>query len=144
MAFRLGTTLKNAFINEIINTLAGTTGINGTAKAIIYSGAMPDNPETEPTGTSGTAICSIINIGWAECTAGTSDLAAAVTGTVGVSGTAGWVRFETINDNGTFRIDGDVGTGATNALVLEFMPCTSGVVLTLGTAYLGAGTGAES
>jgi len=130
MALRLSTDLKNYIVNQgIIKQLAGTMGTGGTSSLKIYTGSQPASADD---GTSGTLLCTIINIGWGGtngtvgATSGTAAFASAggYTGTAVTSGTAGWARLETVGTGftgsaATHRIDGDVGTGGTCAFVVN-------------------------
>lgn len=116
MALRFSTSTKNGIVNAVITGLAGTTGTAGTGFLSLYSGTQPT---TGDTGTNGTLLATIINISWALCTGGTSALTNTFTGTSSTSGTIGWGRFEAISASGTFRMDGNVGTGATNVFVVN-------------------------
>ena len=121
--------------------MAGTTGTAGTAKCKFYSGSQPANADA---GTSGTLLCTITGIGWTAATSGTSPTAgtsafantSGYTGTALETGTAGWARMETITANGTFGIDGDVGTGATCVFVINSPSFTSGGIVSLLSAPL--------
>lgn len=114
MAFRLSTDLKNVLVNTMITTMAGTYGTAGTASLTIYTGTQPASADSDGTGST---IAVIENIGWSDdnpTTSGTAALADSYVGTSGEAGTAGWARLECINDAGTCRIDGDVGTSIAN------------------------------
>ena len=146
MALKLSTDFKNYILSRgIVATIAGTTGTGGTAVIKIYSGAQPANADTAPSGTSGTMLCEIINIGWAKTTMGATSGTASLGTSVGYSGTAaetgvaGWARFETVGSGfsgsaATFRMDGDVGTGATCAFVINSTELTNGGAVSLLTA----------
>ena len=116
MALSINSALKNSIVNSIITALAGTTGTAGTAQLRIYSGNQPANADA---GTSGTLLCTIPNVGWNPCTAGTSTLTAVAYGTAAVTGTAGWARFERIGTAGTFRLDGQIGVDSTNVFSIN-------------------------
>jgi hypothetical protein len=146
MALRLSTDLKNYVINQgIIKTMSGTIGTGGTAVLNIYTGTQPSSADSEPSGTSGTLLCQIINIGWGGsngtrgATSGTvshgSD-AAGYTGTAVATGTAGWARLETFGTNahgsaGNFRIDGNVGVASTCSFVIDSVSITNAGSVTL-------------
>jgi hypothetical protein len=148
MALKIGTDLKNYIINQAIaKQLAGTMGTGGSAVLRIYNGTQPTNADAA---TAGTMLCEIINIGWGGTgnagtiggTGGTvshSSGAAGYSGTAANTGTATWGRFETFGTGftgsaATFRIDGDVGTGATCSFVINVAAITSGGTVTLLTA----------
>jgi hypothetical protein len=130
MALRLSTDLKNYIINQaIIKQMAGTAGTGGTCVLKMYSGSQPTSADD---GTSGTLLATIIALGWGGsngtigATSGTAAFCAAggYTGTAATSGTIGWARLETIGTGftgsaATHRIDGDVGTSATSAFVVN-------------------------
>jgi hypothetical protein len=138
MALKLGLDLKNYIINQgIVKMMAGTMGTGGTASIKIYTGFQPASPEIEPTGTAGTLLCTIINIGWGGSngtigsTAGTVAFGTAggYMGTSVISGTAGWARMQTVGlgftgSAATFRIDGDIGTAATCTFVINAIAIT--------------------
>lgn len=133
MAFAMNDALKNAVVLNVITLMAGTSGIAGTASLTIRAGSQPS---AESAGTGGT-LCVISNIGWAAATSGTAALAGtAYVGTAGSTGSAGWARLECINDSGTCRIDGDVGTAATNAFTINVNSITSGGEVTLTAATI--------
>lgn len=136
MAFRISTDLKNNIVNEIINTVAGTAGTAGTASIIFYTGSQPTVADDAATGT---VLGTISDVTWDECTGGTSALTAILYGTMGTSGTAGWARAETKSADGTYRMDGDVGTGGAVFLINSPVFSTSGAVVALLTApiYMG-------
>lgn len=139
MALKIGTILKNAIVNQVILSLAGTTGVAGTAKVYLYTGTQPTDADTAPTGTSATLLGTISDISWALCTGGTSALTGVFTGSAGVAGTVGWARFESIMDAGTFVMDGNVGTGATNVLVINspsFTTAGAPVAILTGPLYI--------
>lgn len=149
MALRLSSDLKNFIINKAIaEAVCGTVGTGGTAVLKIYTGSQPASAEDAPSGTSGTLLCKIINLGWgthadttAGCNNGTAALATSVgyTGTAEATGTAGWARLLTYGTGytgsaGTFTIDGDVGTAATCVFVINSVSIISGGYVTLLTA----------
>ena len=116
MAFRLNLTMKNSIVNDAIEVIAGTTGTAGTAVMKIYTGSQP---ATADDATSGDLLVTLSSISWDLCTGGTSALTSTVEGTNSATGTAGWARLETIGASGTFRLDGDVGTGGTCVFVIN-------------------------
>lgn len=136
MAIKLSTDLKNYIINQgIVHKMAGTMGTGGTTSIKIYTGSQPSSADSA---TSGTLLCEIIGIGWGGsngtigATSGTIAFGTSVgyTGTAATTGTAGWARMETIGTGytgsaATFRIDGDVGTGATCAFVINSTAVTA-------------------
>lgn len=129
MAFRMSTGLKNALCLEVLTLMAGTSGTAGTASLTIMAGTQAAS--ADDAGTGGT-LCVITGIGWNTATSGTSALAGmAYTGTAGTSGTAVWARLECINDSGTCRIDGDVGTAAGNVFTINVNSFSSGGLITL-------------
>ena len=148
-ALRLSTDLKNYIINQgIVKQMAGTMGTGGTASITIYTGTQPTNADTAPTGTSGTVLCTMINMGWGGTTgdqstvgstAGTTGFAAAAGGYFGTAvytGTAGWARLVTVGTGftgsaATFRIDGNVGTAATCEFVINSVSITNLGAVTL-------------
>lgn len=131
MAFRMSNDLKNVLCNSgVVNQLAGTDGTDGTASLNIYNGTQPASGDD---GTAGTLLCTISNIGWTAATAGTASFAntAGYTGTASATGTAGWGRMETVNENGTCRVDGDIGTSGANVFTINNASLTEGGVVTL-------------
>lgn len=129
MAFRMSTGLKNALCLEVLTLMAGTSGTAGTASLTIMAGTQAAS--ADDAGTGGT-LCVITGIGWNAATSGTSPLAGtSYTGTAGTSGTAVWARLECINDSGTCRIDGDVGTAAGNVFTINVNSFSSGGLITL-------------
>lgn len=133
MAFAMNDALKNAVVLNVITLMAGTSGTAGTASLTIRAGTQPS---AESAGTGGT-LCVISGIGWAAATSGTSVLAGtAYVGTAGSTGVAGWARLECVNTSGTCRIDGDVGTAATNAFTINVNSITNGGEVTLTAATI--------
>lgn len=128
MAFRMSLDLKNALCLEVLTLMAGTSGTDGTASLTIMAGTQAAS--ADDAGTGGT-LCVITGIGWNTTTTGTSGLAGIYTGTAGTSGTATWARMECINDSGTCRIDGDVGTAAGNVFTINVNSFSSGGLITL-------------
>jgi hypothetical protein len=130
MALRLSTDLKNYIVNQgVAKQIAGTMGTGGTAVLKLYTGSQP---ATADAGTTGTIFAPFIGIGWGGtngtigATSGTLAFgtAAGYTGTAETSGTIGWGRIETVGTGytgsaATHRIDGDVGTAATCAFVVN-------------------------
>jgi len=134
MALSVSLPTKNAIINQIINDLAGTYGTAGTAELKMYTGSQPANADAAP---SGTLLCTISPVSWAQCTGGTSAISETVNGTAVTSGTTGWARFERIGAAGTYRLDGDTGTGAASVFVVNNdIFSTAGAVVSLLTAQL--------
>lgn len=148
MALKFSTDLKNYIVNQgIAKQMAGTMGTGGTAAIGIYNGTQPVNADA---GTSGTMLCEIIAMGWGGTgndgtiggTGGTVSLAggaAGYSGTACSSGTASWARMVTVGSGftgsaATHRIDGDVGTGATCAFIINVPIITAGATVTLLTA----------
>ncbi|HHT9136817.1 MAG TPA: hypothetical protein ACFYEK_06160 [Candidatus Wunengus sp. YC60] len=138
------TTLKAFVLNKLVDRIAGTVGTAGTASLYFYNYAQPSSADTDTTSGS---IGYINNIGWGTSgitayatTSGTVGLAAtSYLGTSCSSGTAVWGRFETIGVDyrgsaATFRIDGDVGTAATNTIILSTVIFAAGKRISLGTA----------
>jgi hypothetical protein len=151
MALRLSKDLKSYVINQgIIHQMTGTMGTKGTCVIKIYTGSQPADADTAPSGTSGTLLCQIINIGWggvtgADSTVGTTSGTACLgsaggyAGTAEATGTAGWARMQTFGTNytgsaGTFNIDGDVGTAGTSTFVINSVSVTNLGAVTLLTA----------
>lgn len=133
MAFAMNNTLKNAVVLNVITLMAGTSGTGGTASLSIRAG---DQPSAESAGTGGT-LCVIAGIGWDAATGGTANMStSSYVGTAGSTGVAGWARLETINDSGTCRIDGNVGTSATNAFTINVNSITEGGEVTLTAATI--------
>lgn len=129
MAFKMNNNMKNYLITQgMINQIAGTSGTAGTASLNIYSGTQP---ATADTGTNGTLLCTIANIGWNTATAGSSALSGTNSGTASTSGTAGWARMNTVNANGTFCMDGEIGTAGTNTFVINAVSITAANVVVL-------------
>lgn len=130
MAFRMSIDLKNELSNRVTQLMAGTIGTGGTASLTIRVGTQPTDIGSD--GTGGT-LCVISDIGWGSSTAGTASFATAggYLGTAVTSGTAGWARLECINDYGTCRIDGDIGTAAGNIFTINVNNFSSGGVFTL-------------
>ena len=144
MALSLSKDLKNYVINKaLVETMAGTVGVDGTASLKIYSGSQPTNADAA---TNGEMLCEIVSIGWSTngtvgTTAGTATIAvpAGYTGTAATTGTAGWARLETVGSGyqgtaATFRIDGGVGTASTNTFVINATSITAGGIVSLLTA----------
>lgn len=132
MAFRLSNDLKNALCLEVLTLMAGTSGTGGTASLTIMNGTQAASADDN--GTGGT-LCVINDIGWNVATSGTAGLAgSAYTGTAGTSGTATWARMECVNESGTCRIDGDVGTAAGNVFTINVNSFSSGGLITLTSA----------
>ena len=150
MALRISRDLKNYIINQgVIEQMAGTIGTGGSAVINIYTGTQPADADTEPTGTSGTLLCEIINIGWGGsngtvgATSGTvcASSAGGFAGTAVVTGTAGWARMRTYGTNsfgsaGTYTIDGEVGTASTCTFVINSVSVTNAQSVTLVTTSL--------
>jgi len=142
MALQFSTDAKNYIVNQaLVDAIAGTCGTGGTASLNIYTGAQPANADAA---TSGSLLCTISSIGW-TATTGTTSGTAALANTAGYSGTAtdtgtaGWARLQTVGAGydgaaATFRIDGDVGTGATCVFVINTPSINTGGVVTLLTA----------
>jgi len=139
MALRLSTDLKNYIVNQgIVKVMAGTMGTGGSTSISIYTGTQPADADSA---TNGTLLATIIGIGWGGttgsrstvgCTSGTLGFASTVgyVGTAATTGTAGWARMETVGvgftgSAATFRIDGDVGTGATCAFIINAVAVTA-------------------
>ncbi len=132
-ALKLSTDLKNYIVNQaIVKQMAGTMGTGGTASMTIYTGSQPTNADTAPSGTSGTVLCIISNMGWGGsngtigATSGTVAFGTAggYTGTGVYEGTAGWARMVTVGAGftgsaATFRIDGNCGTSTTSNFVID-------------------------
>lgn len=137
MAFRLSVASQNKLCDEMTKMIAGTTGTAGTAHLYIYAGTQATSATCGSTGTVegsyGTFLCEIINIGWASGTLGTAALAstAGYAGTAVATGTAGWARLERIAADGTYRIDGDVGTSANNVFTINVKAIASSASVTL-------------
>lgn len=119
MAFRMSTSLKDYLCTAgIVTNFAGTTGTGGTAVLYIYTNTQPASADEGDcgtlSGTFGTILAVIEGIGWGTALTGTCSFATAggYSSTSRTAGTAGWARLECMNDNGTCRIDGNVGTGA--------------------------------
>ena len=143
MAISLSRDLKNFVLSAgIIKALAGTCGTGGTATLTIYSSTMPTDADAA---TNGTVLCTIPWIGWGTtfgATAGTAPLALAggyaggFYGTATGTGSAGWARVETKQNAysgsiGTNRLDGDVGTGASCAFIINNPQIVTGGIVTL-------------
>lgn len=140
MALRMSTGLRNTLCNQgVVSQLAGTAGTSGagTANLRIYTGSQPtladDGTAGTLAGSFGTFLCEIGNIGWVAATSGTASFlsTAGFTGTAYTSGTAGWARLETVNANGTCRIDGDVGTAGTHTFTIDVIDITKDGVVSL-------------
>ena len=117
MALKINANMRNYLIDKgMIDQLAGTNGTAGTASLNIYNGTQPANADT---GTNGTLLCTISGVGWNSVTSGSAALAGVATGTAGTDGTATWARMTTVNSNGTFCLDGDVGTGTSAIFVIN-------------------------
>lgn len=133
MAFAMNNTMKSAVLLNVVTLMAGTSGTGGTASLSIRAGSQPS---AESAGTGGT-LCVITGIGWAAATGGTSVLAGtAYVGTAGSTGDAGWARLECVNTTGTCRIDGDVGTAATNTFTINTTTITQDGEVTLSAATI--------
>lgn len=136
MALKLNAFLKNQVVDRIIVNLAGTTGTAGTAQVKVYTGSQPSDADQA---TSGNLICTLSSISWSSCTNGTAPLTGQFSGTNSAAGTAGWARFETVNANGTARLDGNVGTAATSTFVINnpiFATAGGDVTLLTGSLYI--------
>ena len=143
MALRLNADIKSYIINQgIIKQMCGTMGTGGSATLTIYTGTQPATGGGATSGTSGTILCQIINMGWGGttgdastigCTGGTVGLAAAAAGYEGTAvatGTAGWARMVTVGTGftgsaATFCIDGEVGTASTSTFVINSVSITN-------------------
>src|SRR5271157_241 len=108
MALILSTGLRNTLIggtNSFKQTFA-----NGVLR--IYDGAIPSSPDGVATGN---LLCSFTGVNFNSGTAGSTGLAAVVTGIVAQSGTAGYFRLSPNGDDpgtaGTSvsRVDGKIG-----------------------------------
>ena len=132
MAFKLSNAQANVLCNSLVTSLAGTTGISGTASLNLYSGSQPASANDE-VGTGNNLLCTIEGIGWKAGTAGTASLASSsgYQGTASTAGIAGWGRIETINGSGTCRADGDVGTSIGNVFQINLNNFSSGGLVTL-------------
>jgi hypothetical protein len=134
MALFMNNTMKNYLINQgIITQLAGTSGTAGTASMNIYSGAQPASGDSAPTGI---LLATVNSISWGASTAGSSSLTGIISGTAGTAGTAGWARIKTVNSNGTFNLDGDVGTSGTNVFTIDTAALTAGEAIAIRTLNL--------
>jgi len=152
MALKINTDMKNYIVNQgIVKQLAGTMGTGGTASITIYTGDQPSDADTAPSGTFGTILCSIINIGWGGsngtrgATSGTISFGTSggYTGTAVETGTAGWARFQRIGTGytgsaATFRMDGDVGTASTCTFVIDSVEITATGAVNILTCNLSA------
>ncbi len=147
MAFRMSTSLKDYLCTAgIVTNFAGTTGTGGTAVLYIYTNTQPASADEGDcgtlSGTFGTILAVIEGIGWGTALTGTCAFATAggYSSTSRTAGTAGWARLECINDNGTCRIDGNVGTGLGNVWTInQAIFATNGETVTLTSAdvYMG-------
>lgn len=147
MAFRMSTALKDYLCTAgIVVPMAGAVGDSGTAHLYIYTNTQPASADEGTAGTLagtyGTLLCQIIGIAWTSATGGTCALANATGyyGTTETAGTAGWARLECVNDKGTCRIDGNIGTGAGNVFTInQSIFSTAGQIITLTSAsiYMG-------
>jgi hypothetical protein len=119
----MNNSLKDAVLLNVIALMAGTSGTGGTASLSIRAGNQPTSAESA--GTGGT-LCVIAGIGWGAATTGTASFATAggYVGTAGSTGVPGWARLECINDSGTCRIDGDVGTSAAATFTINVASLT--------------------
>jgi hypothetical protein len=140
MALRLSNNLKSMILSQMVDAIAGTVGTAGTASIIFYTGSQPASADSAA---SGTALCTIPNIGWGDDTyatiTGTSSLCGTYTGTAGVTGTCGWARITTVGLDyqgtaATFTIDADVGTASTHTIVVNSVSMSSAGVVSLYTA----------
>lgn len=140
MAFRISTDLKNYLVDKgVIEMLAGTTGTAGTACLKIYTGTQPASADEGNagtlSGTYGTLLCEIAGISWSAGTGGTGSFTTSgFSGTAVTSGTAGWGRLENVNDQGTCRVDGDVGTSGGNVFTINVSNITAGEVVSIVTS----------
>jgi len=143
MALRLNADIKSYIINQgIIKQMCGTMGTGGTASLTIYTGTQPTVGGDATSGTSGTILCQIINIGWGGTTGAASTVgstsgtigfaaaAAGYSGTAVATGTAGWARIQTVGTGftgsaATFCIDGEVGTASTSTFVINSVSITN-------------------
>lgn len=144
MATKLSTDLKNYIVNQTVNQMSGTTGTGGTCVLKIYTGSQPANADGTASGTllvtiSGVAWGTIGSAGTIGATAGTAALSGTCSNTAATDGTAGWGRMETFGTGfhgsaGTFRVDGDVGTGGTCTFIINSVVISAGNTVTLLTA----------
>ena len=147
MAFRMSTSLKDYLCTAgIVKNFAGTIGTGGTGVLYIYTNTQPASADEGAcgtlSGTWGTILAVIEGIGWGTALTGTCAFATAggYASTSRTAGTAGWARLECVNDNGTCRIDGNVGTGLGNVWTINLgIFTTSGLDVTLLSAdvYMG-------
>lgn len=147
MAFRMSTSLKDYLCTAgIVTNFAGTTGTGGTGVLYIYTNSQPASADEGAcgtlSGTFGTILAVISGIGWSTALTGTCAFATAggYSSTSRTAGTAGWARLECLNDNGTCRIDGNVGTGLGNVWTInQAIFSTNGETVTLVSAdvYMG-------
>jgi hypothetical protein len=144
MALKISTDLKNFIVNNTVKAMAGTMGTGGSCVISIYSGTQPTNADAA---TNGTILCTITGVAWGTigsagtigATAGTAALNGTKSNTASTGGTAGWARMETFGTGftgsaGTFRIDGDVGTGGTCTFVINAVIFNAGDTISLLTA----------
>lgn len=127
MAFRSSPYFSNSMADQLGDLFGG-----GTLR--LYDGTQPG------TGGSGTSGCVMIaefpSLSWSPATSGTASLAStAHAATAGNSGTVTWARLIPQAMAGTsVAIDGDCGTAATKAFVLDAEVINSGDVITLTSA----------
>ena len=130
---------RDAIVNGLIKGLAGTTGVDGTAQFHLYTFAGVDGtmPTSADDGTVGTLLCSFGTVNWSAGTGGTGALYTTAFGTAHAFGTVGWGRFRTTQGDGsTICLDGTVGTGGSNAFVVNSEVIAVGGVVTLTSANL--------
>lgn len=122
---RFSTDLKNKIIdNGIVANLEDT----GAAELKIYDGTQGTSADL---GTSGNLIVTISGISWNSATAGLAGVTGTFAGTAVASGTARWGRIEHAGTDGTYRLDGDVGTASTHVFVIDRAVVASGDLISL-------------
>jgi hypothetical protein len=139
MAFRMSTALKEYLCTAgIVINFSGTLGTGGTGVMYVYTNTQPASADEGTAGTLagtyGTILAVITGIGWGTALSGTCAFATSpgYSSTTHTSGTAGWARLECVNNNGTCRIDGNVGTGAVNVWTInQSVFTTAGETVTL-------------
>jgi hypothetical protein len=140
MALKLNIDLQNFVVCDLSKALSGSFGTSGTGVVRFYGQTQPVNADESTAGC--TQYGFIINVCWGSsgmgATSGTAALGSAggMTGTSTATGTASWARFERYGTNhvgsaATFRLDGDVGTGATCAFIVNSPIMTVGGAITL-------------
>ena len=124
-----GTEYAGIETGDII-VVTGTADNNGTYEVLTVATDNVITVTTVIAGADGTEAATVIS----PRTANKSQLASAAgyAGTAVADGTAGWARLEDVAGNGSFVIDGDVGTSTANVFTINVATiATSGTVTLL-------------